>query len=95
MLRFNCNTWPRPFTEPATCPLNGSERYCLSSSIRWYFKPTVNLPTTSHVQMSPSVLKRVNQEAKAALEREEAGRQANKKHKYNTSFTPEDPIRNC
>jgi len=40
--------------------------------------------------MWSSVLKRVNQEVKAALEREEAGRQANKKHKYNTSFTSED-----
>jgi len=39
----------------------------------------VNLPTTSQVQMPPSVLKRVNQEVKVALEREEAGRQANTK----------------
>jgi len=32
----------------------------------------------------------VNQEVKAALECKEAGRQATKKRKYNTSFTPED-----
>jgi len=34
-----------------------AERYCLSSSIRQYFKPTVNLPTTSQVQMSQAFLK--------------------------------------
>ena len=61
-------------------------------SIRRYFKSTVNLPTPSQVQLSPNVLREVNQAVTAALEREEAGNQAKqgKKLKYNASFTPED-----
>ena len=61
-------------------------------SIRRYFKSTVNLPTPSQAQLSPNVLREVNQAVTAALEREEAGNQAKqgKKRKYNASFTPED-----
>jgi len=71
MLRFDCAplpNWPHV------------RRTILNTIVfRQYFKPMVNPPTTSQVQMSPSVLKRVNQEVKAALECEEAGRQATKK----------------
>ena len=65
----------------------------VSEMNRRYFKPTVNLPTTSQAQMSPEILKEVNQVVKAGLERaEETGNQGKrgKKQKYNISFTPED-----
>ena len=61
-------------------------------SIQQYFKPTMNLPTTCQAQMSPEILKKVNQAMKAALESaEETGNQdkKGKKQQY-TSFTPED-----
>ena len=61
-------------------------------SIRRYFKSTVNLPIPSQAQLSPNVLREVNQAVIAALEREKVGNQAKrgKKRKYNASFTPED-----
>ena len=47
-------------------------------SIHHYFKSKVNLPTPSQVQLSPNVLREVNQAVTAALEREEFGKQASK-----------------
>ena len=54
-------------------------------------KSKVNLPTPSHVQLSPNILREVNQAVTAMLECDKAGNQAkrSKKKKYNTSFTPE------
>ena len=47
-------------------------------SIHRYFRSKVNLPTPSQAQLSPNVLREVNQAVTAALEREELGNQASK-----------------
>ena len=57
-----------------------------------YFKPAVALSTASQTQLSPAVLREVNQAVTTALQREEARSpsQGARKRKYDTSFTPED-----
>ena len=81
-----------PLLECATRVFISTITSIAEMSIRRYFKSAVNLPTPSQAQLSPNVLREVNQAVTAALEREEAGNQAKrgKKRKYNASFTPED-----
>ena len=63
----------------------------IEMSIRCYFQPRANLPTPSQVQMSPSMLKEVNQAVTAVLDCEGGNQdKRGKKRKYSTSFTPED-----
>ena len=64
----------------------------IKMSIHRYFKSKLNLPTPSHAQLSPNVLREVNQAVTAALEHEELGNQAQqgKKQKYNMSFMTKD-----
>ena len=54
------------------------------SGILRYFQP--KLPSSSQVQMPPTILHEVNEAVTAALDEEKRG----KKRKYNTSYTPED-----
>ena len=72
--------------------LNHVQLLIVEMSICRYFKATVNLPTPSQAQLSPNVIREVNQAVTAALEREEApGNQVKRgKKNYNASFMPED-----
>ena len=63
-----------PFAQ--TRVFNHVQLSIVEMSIRRYFKSIVNLPTPSQAQLSPNVLREVNQAVTAALEREEAGNQA-------------------
>ena len=59
----------------------------IEMSIHRYFKSKVNLPTPSQVQLSPNVLREVNQAVTAALECEKLGNQASKeKEKVQSVF---------
>ena len=61
-----------------------SQAHCIMSGILRYFQP--KLPSSSQVQMPPTILHEVNEAVTAALDEEKRG----KKRKYNTSYTPED-----
>ena len=76
----------------------GSDSHCQSfnttMSLRCYFQPSTHLPTSNQTELSPNMLREVNQAVTAALQREEEGSQPHsqriRKRKYTTTFTPED-----